>query len=90
MYQEVNVLLRFDTEKGITLEDVRAYLRHQGTVSPAEICYGEVVTVEGAPWTRQWEAVKQQARLLDKMLTLLNPVPASDPTPANRIAQDLR
>lgn len=70
MYQEVSVLLRFESEKGINLDDVRTFLRHQGSVHethPLEICYGELVQVDGAPWTRQWEAMKSMGKVMDQM-----------------------
>lgn len=68
-YQEVPVVLRFVQGEPITLEDVRAYLRGQGQVFPAEVCYGELRETPEASWTVQHQTMAAMGRVLDSVLS---------------------
>ena len=68
MYYEAHVILRFDSERVLNLDDVRNFLHGQPqAVKPCEMVF--VQDVEDADWSaswvQQWEMMKQQNKILN-------------------------
>ena len=68
MYTQIQVLLRFKTDHEISLDDVRAYIRHQGDLLPLEVCYGELEDAEDTSWAMKWKLVDAQVEDMERSM----------------------